>query len=123
MKQKYNFSKRHWLVVILCFLLFLLANAVTSDSENVILPKLAAANGWDYSLVLTLATVAGCTSVVGSFILGRICEKKGGKFAIILGLGLSAFFVFLYGTSKSLLVFVIGLFGTICCGQAVSFWS
>ncbi len=123
MKQKYNFSKRHWLVVILCFLLFLLANAVTSDSENVILPKLAAANGWDYSLVLTLATVAGCTSVVGSFFLGKVCEKKGGKFAIILGLVLSAFFVFLYGTSKSLVVFVIGLFGTICCGQAVSFFG
>ena len=123
MKEKYNFSKRHWLVIIICFVLFLLANAVTSDSENVILPKLAAANGWDYSLILTLATVAGCSSVIGSLILGKICEKKGGKFAIILGLVASALFVFLYGTSKSLIVFVIGLFGTICCGQSISFFG
>lgn len=121
--KKYNFGKKHWLVIVICFVLFLLANAVTSDSENVILPKLAAANGWDYSLVLTLATVAGCSSVVGSLLLGKLCEKKGGKFAIIFGLVASAFFVFLYGTSKSLLVFVIGLFGTICCGQSISFFG
>lgn len=121
--KKYNFGKKHWLVIVICFVLFLLANAVTSDSENVILPKLAAANGWDYSLVLTLATVAGCSSVVGSLLLGKICEKMGGKFVIIFGLIASAAFVFLYGTSKSLLVFVIGLFGTICCGQSISFFG
>lgn len=121
--KKYSFSKKHWLVIIICFVLFLLANAVTSDSENVILPKLAEANGWDYSLVLTLATVAGCSSVVGSLLLGKLCEKMGGKFAIIFGLVASAVFVFLYGTSSSLLIFVIGLFGTICCGQSISFFG
>lgn len=121
--KKYSFSKKHWLVIVICFVLFLLANAVTSDSENVILPKLAEANGWDYSLVLTLATVAGCSSVVGSLFLGKLCEKMGGKFAIIFGLVASAVFVFLYGTSSSLLIFVIGLFGTICCGQSISFFG
>lgn len=103
--------------------MFMLANAVTADSENVILPKLAAANGWDYSRVLSLTTVAGCSSVVGSLLLGKLCEKMGGKFSIIFGLFASAFFVFLYGTSKSLLVFAIGLFGTICCGQSISFFG
>ena len=121
--KKYNFSKKHWLIIGVCFILFLLANAVTADSENVILPKLAAANGWDYSRVLSLTTVAGCGSVIGSLLLGKLCEKMGGKFSIIFGLIASAFFVFLYGTSKSLPVFVIGLFGTICCGQSISFFG
>ncbi len=121
--KKYNFSRKHWLVIAICFVLFLLANAVTADSENVILPKLAEANGWDYSFVLTLATVAGCSSVVGSLLLGKLCEKMGGKFAILFGLVASAAFVFLYGTSKFYLIFVIGLFGTICCGQSVSFFG
>nr|MCR4831427.1 MFS transporter [Pseudobutyrivibrio sp.] len=121
--KKYSFSKKHWLVIVICFVLFLLANAVTSDAENVILPKLAEANGWDYSLVLTLATVAGCSSVAGSLILGKLCEKMGGKFAIIFGLVASSIFVFIYGTSSSLLIFVIGLFGTICCGQSISFFG
>ena len=121
--KKYNFSKKHWLIIGVCFILFLLANAVTADSENVILPKLAAANGWDYSRVLSLTTVAGCGSVIGSLLLGKLCEKMGGKFSIIFGLLASAFFVFLYGTSKSLPVFVIGLFGTICCGQSISFFG
>ncbi len=122
-EKKYNFSKKHWGVIFLCYLLFLIATAVTSDSENVILPKLAAQNDWDYSVVLTLTTVAGCSTIFGNLILGKLCEKFGGKFSIIFGLIASAGFVYLYGTSKSLTVFVVGLIGTICCGQSISFFG
>ncbi len=118
-----SFSKKHWMVIFLSFLLFLLANAATSDSENVLLPKIAAANGWDYSRVLTLATAAGVSSVFGSLILGKICEKKGGKFSIIFGLAATAIFLFIYGTADSYLGFVLGLTGTICCGQSISFFG
>lgn len=121
--NKYNFSKKHWGIIFLCYLLFMIATAVTTDSENVILPKLAAQNNWDYSVVLTLATVAGVSTVVGNLLLGKLCEKRGGKFSILFGIIASAFFVFLYGTSKSLPVFVIGLIGTICCGQSISFFG
>lgn len=123
MKEKIRYSGKHWLTIFLCFLLFLLANASTADSENIILPKLSEANGWDYSLVLSLATVAGVSSVVGNLLLGKLCEKFGGKFSIILGLVLTSVFVFIYGTAKSYPVFVFGLIGTICCGQSVSFFG
>ncbi len=121
--NKYNFSKKHWGVIFLCYLLFLIATAVTTDSENVILPKLSAQNNWDYSLVLTLATVAGVSTVIGNIILGKLCEKYGGKFSIIFGLLSAAVFAYIYGTSKSLGVFVIGLIGTISCGQSISFFG
>ena len=97
MKEKIRYSGKHWLTIFLCFLLFLLANASTADSENILLPKLSEANGWDYSLVLSLATVAGVSSVVGNLLLGKLCEKFGGKFSIILGLVLTSVFVFIYG--------------------------
>ena len=122
MKEKYNFSARHWSMIGICFLLCLLANAVTSDSENVILPLLSDANGWDYyGKVLTFATIAGCTSIVGNLILGKICEKKGAKFMTVLSLFAAAIFVFLYGTATTYPLLVIGLFGTICFGQSISF--
>ena len=122
MKEKYNFSARHWSIIGICFLLCLLANAVTSDSENVILPLLSDANGWDYyGKVLTFATIAGCTSIVGNLILGKICEKKGAKFMTVLSLFAAAIFVFLYGTATTYPLLVIGLIGTICFGQSISF--
>lgn len=122
MKGKYNFSGRHWLTIGICFLLFLLANAVTSDSENVILPLLAKDNGWDYyGKVLTFVTIAGCVSIIGNLILGKVCEKLGAKFLIVLSLLATAFFVFLYGTSTTYPVLVIGLIGTVCFGQSISY--
>ena len=122
MKEKYNFSARHWSMIGICFLLCLLANAVTSDSENVILPLLSDANGWDYyGKVLTFATIAGCTSIVGNLILGKICEKKGAKFMTVISLFAAAIFVFLYGTATTYPLLVIGLIGTICFGQSISF--
>ena len=110
-------------MIFISFCLYLLTAACTSDGENVILPKLAAANGWDYTKVLSLATAAGALSVIGNLLLGKICEKKGPKFSIILGLLTSACFVFLYGSATNLTVYAIGLFGAICCGQSISFFG
>lgn len=122
MKDKYNFSARHWSMIGICFLLCLLANAVTSDSENVILPLLSDENGWDYyGKVLTFASIAGCTSIVGNLVLGKVCEKKGAKFMTVISLFAAAVFVYLYGTATSYTFLVIGLIGTICFGQSISF--
>lgn len=121
--KKYNFSHKGWLMIFISFFLYLLTAACTSDGENVILPKLAAANGWDYTQVLSLATAAGCLSVIGNLFLGKICEKKGPKFSIILGLLTSACFVFLYGSASNLMVYAIGIFGAICCAQSISFFG
>lgn len=110
-------------MIFVSFLLYLLTAACTTDGENVILPRLAAANGWDYTHVLNLATAAGCLSVIGNLLLGKICEKKGAKFSILLGLVTSACFVFLYGSATNMAVYAIGLFGAICCGQSVSFFG
>ncbi len=121
MNKKYNFSGRHWLTIAICFLLFMLANAVTSDSENLILPIWASDHQIDYALILPLITVAGCVSIIGNLILGKVCEKMGAKFLIILCLIATACFVFIYGTSTNRIVLLIGLIGTVCFGQSLSY--
>ena len=122
MKGKYNFSRKHWITIAICFVLFLLTNAATSDSENVILPILSEANGWDYyGKVLQFATIAGCVSIIGNIILGKVCEKFGAKMLIVVSLFATAGFVFLYGTATSYTLLVIGLIGTICFGQSFSY--
>ncbi len=86
-----------------------------------ILPRLAAQNGWDYADVLLLVTVAGIVSVAGQLILGRICGRKGPKFTIVLCLFLTAGFMLLYGSARHMWFFAIGLFGAVCCAQSFSY--
>lgn len=119
--KNYNFGKRGWSIIAVSFVLYLLTAVCTTDGENIILPKLAEANGWQYTTVLTLASAAGCASVLGTALLGRICERKGPKFSILLGLIGSAVFVYLYATATYIGVYFVGLFGAICCGQSISF--
>lgn len=119
--KNYHFGKRGWTIIAVGFILYLLTAVCTTDGENIILPKLAEANGWQYTTVLSLASAAGCASVLGTLLLGRICERKGPKFAILLGLIGSAVSVFLYATASQIWVYFVGLFGAICCGQSISF--
>ena len=119
--KNYNFGKRGWSIIAVSFVLYLLTAVCTTDGENIILPKLAEANGWQYTTVLTLASAAGCASILGTALLGRICERKGPKFAILLGLLGSAVFVFLYATAAHIWIYFVGLFGAICCGQSISY--
>lgn len=122
MKGKYNFTGKHWGTIFICFILFMITNAVTSDSENVILPLLSNDNGWDYyGKVLTLVTAAGCVSMTGNLILGKVCEKMGAKFVIVLGLLAASAFIFIYGTARSYALLFIGLIGTIVFGQGIAY--
>ena len=121
--KRYDFGRKHWMIIIISFCLFLLTNAATSDGENVILPKLAALRGWDYAGMLAIVSAAGVLSVIGSVVIGKICEKKGPKFTIIMGLILSAVFVFMYGTAPKLWIFAIGLFGVTCAAQGISYFG
>ena len=120
MKSKYNFTVRHYITIVFCFLLALLANASTSDSENVLLPLLAEANGWDYyGRVLSLVSIAGVVSVFGNLLLGKLCEHIGAKWLLIVSLVGTAGFAFLYGTAPNYILLLIGLIGTISCGQSI----
>lgn len=119
--KKYHFSRRHWMNIILCFLLFVLNNACTTDGENVILPRLAQANGWDYAQILMWASIAGVLSVLGQFLIGKMCAKRGAKFTIITCMIAAAVFLLLYGSANVMWLYAIGLFGVVCCSTSFSY--
>ena len=119
--SKYNFGKRHWMNILLCFFLFVLNNACMADGENVILPRLSALNGWDYSNVLMVAALAGILGVGGQLLMGKVCEKKGPKFTIILSLLLTAGFLMMYGSARYMWVYAVGLLGTACFAPSFSY--
>lgn len=119
--KKYDFSKRHWMIVILCFVMFVMSNACATDGENVLLPRIAEANGWEYTDVLNIASIAGMLSIIIQLIAGRICAKKGTKFVIISCLICSSVFMLIYGCSTQLWMLAIGLFGVIGCAMSSIF--
>ncbi len=101
--------------------MFFSYNAVTSDGMNIILPRLADTRGWNYESVLSLATLAGCISVPGQLVFGKVCSKMGARFTIVLSMLLSAFFLFLYGHAKVIPLYVIGLCGTVTCSSTFAY--
>ena len=119
--SKYNFSRKHWMVIILCFLLNTVNTACTTDGENILLPRIAAANSWEYTTVLNIATVVGTLSVLGQLFFGKVCEKKGPRFTMVLCLLLTSGFMLIYGSSHYYWMFAVGLFGTISCSTSFSF--
>lgn len=119
--KKYDFSKRHWMIVILCFVMFIMNNACSTDGENVLLPKIAEANGWEYTAVLNIASIAGMLSVIIQLIAGRVCAKKGPKFVMVCCMICSAAFLLIYGCSTKLWMLAIGLFGVIGCSMSSIF--
>lgn len=119
--KKYNFSNKHWGIILFGFLMFFFYNACTSDGMNVIVPELAAQRGWDYKYVLSFASVGGCISVVGQLFMGRMCKVKGAKFTILVNLIGGAIFFFLYGHAVSIPMYVIALFGVVTCSSAYAY--
>ena len=119
--KKFNFSRRHWLIIMFCFLMLFFYNACTSDGMNVIIPQLSEDRGWDYEYVLSFASLAGCTGVAGQLILGRICGKCGARFTILFSLAGAAIFFLLYGNSVSIPMYVVSLCGLQICSAGYAY--
>ena len=119
--RKYDFSRKHWMIILLCFLLNIVNTACTTDGENILLPRIAEANGWEYTTVLNIASVVGTLSVLGQLLFGRICAKKGPKFTMVICLILTSGFMLMYGSGHRYWMFAVGLFGTISCSTSFAF--
>ena len=119
--KKHTFSLRHWLIILFGFLLFYFYTAAVPDGMNVILPQLAAENGFDYEILLSLATVAGIISVAVVALLGKLCVILGARKMIAVSTIAAAVFFFLYGHASSFPMFVFSLCGVISCANSFAF--
>jgi OFA family oxalate/formate antiporter-like MFS transporter len=119
--NKHKFSRKHWMIIALGFMIFFIYNAVASDGMNVIVPQLAADRGWDYEYVLSFATIAGVISAVLSVFFGKLCEKKGPRFMIGTSMLLAAVFFYMYGHATSIPMYVVALCGVTSCSSSFGF--
>ncbi len=121
--KKNHFSKKHWIVMIMGMVLYTIVNASSIDGENVFLPRIAQANGWDYSRVLSIASIAGILSIFLLLAIGQLSRKKGARFTIVFCAVLTAVFLIPYTSSHNIVLYTIGFFGTISCDMACAYFG
>lgn len=104
---KSNFGSRGWRMVVFVGVMLYLSNGTSSDGPNVIVPWMASAHGWDEATLLGFGTVSGLISIVGMFVFGVICDKKGARFTAVLSLVLGGLSYIWYGNVNSITQYVI----------------
>ena len=120
-RGKHPFSRRHWMVIAFGFVLYYFCNACMSDGMNVIAPRLALERGWEYSYMLSFATLSGCVSVFGQLGFGMLCRSLGPRRTISLALSGAAGFFLLYGLAWSIPVYVAALCGVVTCSSSYAY--
>ena len=120
-RRKHTFSRRHWMVILFGFLLYYFCNACMTDGMNVIAPRLAREQGWDYAYMLSFATLSGCVSVFGQLGFGVLCRFLGPRKTISLALAGAGAFILLYGFAGSIPVYVIALCGVVTCSSSYAY--
>lgn len=119
--RKNRFSGRHWIIILFGFLLYYCYTAGVADGMNVILPRLAEENHFEYEVLLSMTTVAGMVSVIAVALLGKLCVVLGARKMITISALASAVFFFLYSRVTSLPMFIFALCGVISCFCSFAF--
>ena len=76
--MRMNFSKG-WGIIIYCAAMFFFLIGFSIDGLNIIAPAFAEKTGIDYSLVLSMSTVAGLIGIVAYIIISRLIIKVGAR--------------------------------------------
>ena len=106
---KSHFSKRHWWVILNCLIDLYLYTGTTVDGMNITIQAFVDEYGWDYATLLGFGTVAGFAAIIGQFLFGWVCSKKGPKFTMVLCMFLAGASYILYANSWSPTVYVVAL--------------
>lgn len=110
---KSNFGARGWTVIFFEAALLWIGSGSVVHGLNVVLPTLSNAFNLDYKELLALATPASWASIIAGPFCAKICEKKGPKFLIMLGLTIGGICFGLLGTWGTTVGFVT-LFAIVC---------
>lgn len=103
-----NFSKG-WGIVFYCMAMFFLLIGFSIDGLNIVAPAFAKANGFEYSSVLSMASLAGFVGLIAYYIIGRINVLVGPRIvsgACLIGAGISYYF---WGKATTILSFTIAM--------------
>ena len=104
-----NFGKSGWGVIIYCAAMFWFYVGMVNDGSNINAPAFAAKTGIDYSLILSMDSVAGIVGFLFFIIFGQINIKYGPKKTSAICLFLAGLAYAGIGLANSLIMYAICL--------------
>lgn len=104
--------------MIFAGLLFFCSSCIVANTTNSILPIFSGMYGWNYSSLSMIVGIAILVSALIAIVFGRIIVKVGSKPVILAGLLLGAISAAVYGSAKSLGLFIVCIFVNAIAGVA-----
>ncbi len=108
-KSLINFGKQGWGVIIYCAAMFWFYVGMVNDGSNITAPAFAAKSGIDYSVVLSMGTIAGIVGFLFFIIFGQINIRIGSRKTSTICLITAGIFYMILGASTSLIMYAISL--------------
>lgn len=104
-----GFGKAGWGTIVYCAAMFWFYVGMVNDGSNITAPAIAQKLGADYSLVLTMGTVAGVVGFFFFILFGQINRKLGARTTSGICMGITGIAYIGVGLSNSLVMYAICL--------------
>lgn len=108
-KVSYNYGVKGWTVICFNIVMLFFMTGLTVDGLNIIVPQMAALNGWDPNVLLSISTPAGIIALFLVIFWGKFIDKFGLKKTTVATTYLAAIAVILYGHSVSVAMYAVTL--------------
>lgn len=105
-KVKWYGPKQLW-IMIYTGILFLIGTSIIGGNNNTVFPMFSEIRGWDINLINIVSGIACIMKAVGVLALAGTLRKLGPKNLAAVTLFISAALLIVFGTTKSLPVFLI----------------
>jgi OFA family oxalate/formate antiporter-like MFS transporter len=104
-----GFGRDGWGIIIYCAAMFWFYVGMVNDGSNITAPAFAAENGIEYSLVLSMGTIAGIVGFLFFVLFGQINIKLGAKKTSAICMFLAGIFYIGLGLSTTITMYAVCL--------------
>ncbi|MDF2884487.1 MAG: transporter [Clostridiaceae bacterium] len=104
-----GFGLDGWGIIIYCAAMFWFYVGMVNDGSNITAPAFAAKTGIDYSVVLSMGTIAGIVGFLFFIVFGQINIKLGAKITSAICMFLAGIFYAGIGMSTNIVMYAICL--------------
>ncbi len=108
-KSLVSFGKEGWGIILYCAAMFWFYVGMVNDGSNITAPAFAAKTGLDYSVVLSMGTIAGIVGFLFFILFGQINIRIGSRKTSTICLVTAGIFYMILGASTSLIMYAISL--------------
>ncbi|GAU76879.1 nitrate/nitrite transporter [Fusibacter sp. 3D3] len=108
-KSLVGFGKEGWGIILYCAAMFWFYVGMVNDGSNITAPAFAAKTGLDYSVVLSMGTIAGIVGFLFFILFGQINIRIGSRKTSTICLITAGIFYMILGASTSLIQYAISL--------------